>query len=164
MDGRIKLANVRATRLAMACGLLSLRFFGNVLLVRGFGFRWEDLSLNDIRGATCISPDLRNCIQQEVSNNGNNKSVKPIPRWLADAAQNNYHDKAALAEVARAMDGGMTKAMTKAMTKVTMKKSATTKRRNLWRINRRYYMAKLESLLNLLPRVLCVCTVDHLHR
>ncbi|CAJ1967338.1 unnamed protein product [Cylindrotheca closterium] len=105
-EEKSQLANVRATRLAMACGLLSLRFFGNVLLVRGFGFRWEDLSLNEIDGATVISPDLRDCIQKEVVSikHNTNMSSERIAKWLADAAQNNYHDKAALAKVARAMD------------------------------------------------------------
>lgn len=101
LEERIKVSNVRATRLAMACGLLSLRFFGNVLLIRGFGFRWEDLSLSDLEGAMCVSPDLRDCIQQEVCSG--TKSILLIQEWLANAAQNNYHDKAALAEVARAM-------------------------------------------------------------
>lgn len=103
--------NVRATRLAMACGLLSLRFFGNILLVRGFGGRWEDLSLESIVGAACISPDLRESIQHQVSSSRGNKeddaAPAAIPEWLADAAQNNYHDNAALAKVAKAMDAGL---------------------------------------------------------
>lgn len=105
-EEEIRTANVRATRLAMACGLLSLRFFGNVLLIRGFGFGFQDLRRDDIEAATCISPDLRECIRVEIAGRNKETIIKPIPSWLANAAQNNYHDKAALAEVARAMDCG----------------------------------------------------------
>jgi len=101
-------ANIRATRLAMACGLLSQRFYGNVLLVRGFGGRWVDLSLGEIKGAACTSPDLREAIQAEVAKTGL-QLIETIPSWLADAAQQNYHDKAALDQVARAMDFDVTR-------------------------------------------------------
>eukprot|EP00980_Cylindrotheca_fusiformis_P000564 scaffold146_cov107-Cylindrotheca_fusiformis.AAC.3 len=113
LQERSKNENIRATRLAMACGLLSRRFYGNVLLVRGFGGRWEDLSVDSIQGAACISPDLRECIQKDVAASQTTteewsgmKLTTPIPTWLGDAAQNNYHDNAALALVAKAMDAG----------------------------------------------------------
>jgi hypothetical protein len=86
--------NIRATRLAMACGLLSLRFQGDVLLFRHFG---TSLSLSNVYGAACVSPDLRPCIQQELGSN------TPIPRWLIQAAQQNYHDAAVLREFAQVM-------------------------------------------------------------
>ena len=119
------LRNVRATRLAMACGLHSLRFYGPVLLVRSyFGCRtnYENLSINEVWGACCISPDLRLSIQHDIASkmgrikdgnhdNNNNEGGGGIavPEWLADAAQQNYHDEAELNKVIQAMnppDGG----------------------------------------------------------
>jgi hypothetical protein len=96
-------ANVRATRLSMACGLLSRRFWGTVLLVRSFGGRWEDLPVDSIEGACLVSPDLRPIVQEELANEMG-REAKLIPDWLAGAAQQNYHDKAALALVASAMN------------------------------------------------------------
>jgi hypothetical protein len=104
LNDQRQLHNIRATRLAMACGLLSLRFYGPVLLVRSFGGRWEDLSIGEIEGACCISPDLRLSIQEELAQEIGKESPKTIPAWLADAAQHNYHDGAALAQVAAAMN------------------------------------------------------------
>ena len=95
--------NIRATRLAMACGMLSLRFRGNVLLVRSFGGRWEDLSLDSIEGPSCISPDLRWLVQDEIAHDMGADPTS-IPSWLAGATQHNYHDRAALALVASAMN------------------------------------------------------------
>ena len=86
--------NVRATRLAMACGHLSLRFRGDVLLFRHFH---TSLSLSDIYGAACVSPDLRESIHQQLGN------TTPIPHWIKLATQQNYHDVAALQEFALAM-------------------------------------------------------------
>lgn len=86
--------NIRATRLAMACGLFSLRFQGDVLLFRHFG---TSLSLSDVFGAACVSPDLRPCIQQELG------SIMPIPRWLIQAAQQNYLDATVLRNFAQVM-------------------------------------------------------------
>jgi hypothetical protein len=86
--------NIRATRLAMACGLFSLRFQGNVLLFRHFG---TSLSLSDVYGAACVSPDLRVSIQRELG------SITPIPRWLIQAAQQNYHDAVVLRDFAQVM-------------------------------------------------------------
>lgn len=105
--------NVCATRLAMACGLLSLRLYGPVLLVRSFGAsRWADLSISEIRGAACVSPDLRPSIQRclAVANttgmvlgtDGGAEGV--VPEWLANAAQQNYHDEAELQKVISAMN------------------------------------------------------------
>jgi hypothetical protein len=109
--------NVRATRLAMACGLLSLRFRGPVLLVRSFGGRWEGLAESEIRGAACISPDLRPSIQTDVASrmgmalDGDGDSTSAgisavVPDWLANAAQQNYHDEVELQKVVLAMNAG----------------------------------------------------------
>jgi hypothetical protein len=105
-DQREGKQNVRATRLAMSCGLFSLRFWGDVILVRSFGGRWEDLDVKCIHGACCISPDLRMEIQTQVGSQlgVNSSEVHSIPDWLADAAQQNYHDGAALAHLANVMN------------------------------------------------------------
>ena len=107
-DQREGKQNVRTTRLAMSCGLLSLRFWGDVVLVRSFGGRWEDLEIKSIHGACCISPDLRMEIQTQVVGSQvlgvNNNEVASIPDWLGDAARQNYHDGAALARLASVMN------------------------------------------------------------
>jgi len=112
--------NVRATRLAMACGLHSLRFYGPVVLVRSFGcsYNFMNLSINEVWGACCISPDLRHSILLDIAskmgflkdgntdnnNNGGGGGVIEVPEWLADAAQQNYHDEAELNKVIQAMN------------------------------------------------------------
>ncbi len=96
--------NLRATRLAMACGLLSLRFYDQVLLVRSFGGRWQNLEESEIYGACCISPDLRLEIQAAIADSLDIETNSPAPEWLANAAQNNYHDGAELAKVISAMN------------------------------------------------------------
>jgi len=85
--------NVRATRFAMSCGLLSARFYGDVALSRrmnplyvlGNGGRTgkggstaaaaaetsstapPPLSVWDVQAACCYSPDLRRCILEELA-------------------------------------------------------------------------------------------------
>lgn len=86
--------NVRATRLAMACGHLSLRFRGDVLLFRHFQ---TSITLSDVYGAACVSPDLRESVHRQIG------STTPIPPWIIRAAQQNYHDFSALNEFALAM-------------------------------------------------------------
>jgi hypothetical protein len=104
-DQREGKQNVRTTRLAMSCGLFSLRFWGDVVLVRSFGGRWEDLEVKSIYGACCISSDLRMEIQTQVGCQlGVNNEIVPIPDWLGDAARQNYHDSAALARLANVMN------------------------------------------------------------
>jgi len=102
-DGTVnRTQNIRATRLSMSCGLLSLRFHGNVVLVRSFGYLnrgFEDLGLESIRGVCCISPDLRCSIQ----NFGGTCTSEVAPSWLTNAACENYHDAGVLARVALAM-------------------------------------------------------------
>lgn len=100
------LQNIRATRLSMACGLFSLRFWGDVLLVRSFGGQWENLTIGQIYGACVLSPDLRPGMQESLRmQQSQNTTTEPIstPEWLANAAQQNYHDGAALAKVVSAM-------------------------------------------------------------
>ena len=114
--------NIRATRLAMACGLLAKRFRGDVLLIRSFGYgTFEDLSVKEVLGACELSPDLRISTQQEMKimmqtvnhhddddddhDNDDDATCtisSPPPAWLLDAAQQNYHDGAAMAKVVSA--------------------------------------------------------------
>ena len=102
--------NVRATRLAMACGCFSARFFGPVLLVRSFGGKWDDLMTSEIYGATSISPDLNAHIQQKIAQeimgmtDYLESTTRIVPDWLANAAQQNYHDGGELAKVMSAMN------------------------------------------------------------
>jgi hypothetical protein len=93
--------NVRATRLAMACGKLAFRSHGDVLLFRSNGGRgYTDLTVNEIYGAACISCDLRPQIQAALSNK---QDAFNVPEWLANAAQQNYHDAATLSRLASVM-------------------------------------------------------------
>ncbi|KAL9191343.1 hypothetical protein ACHAXT_001049 [Thalassiosira profunda] len=104
------LPNIRATRLAMACGLHSQRFVGDVFVGRlgylpqpngGYALSNLDLSLADIESAARYSPDLRsvivNVLQEEE------EASLCIPEWLGNASQKNYHDGASLAALADAM-------------------------------------------------------------
>lgn len=77
--------NVRATRLAMACGLLSARLYGDVVVARSGS---NSLAIHDIHAAACLSPDLRG---------------QAVPEWLADAAMHNYHDAEILERLAEVM-------------------------------------------------------------
>ena len=98
--------NIRATRLAMACGLFSLRFWGNVVIVRSLAGRLEDLHVDSIFGACCISPDLRLESQIVLGKQGSGRPLDAppnIPDWLADAARQNYHDRAVLERLALVM-------------------------------------------------------------
>jgi hypothetical protein len=112
----LALNNVRATKLAMACGQFSCcKSWGNALLVRASIASRVDLDIYDdgIHQACCISPDLRTSIQQQIQdhNNGtgnnsiNNEhsTVKRVPTWLGNALQQNYHDKAVLGKLAEVM-------------------------------------------------------------
>ena len=106
-------ANIRATRLAMACGLLSIRFYGNVLLVRSRGAlsgdkRWENLDARILVGPCCVSPDLRQTVQERIAESlKQSKEIecrKKVPDWIPNAAQQNYHDAAAMAHLASVMN------------------------------------------------------------
>ena len=103
-------ANLRATRLAMACGLFAIRFYGNVILTRTTTLgSLSDLSVHDVSAACEISPDLRHEILKELMIEGRGKSnvttasmSSPpfVPDWLAEAAKNNYQDGAVLDKLA----------------------------------------------------------------
>ena len=106
--------NIRATRLAMACGLFSCcQSWGNVLLVRAsissrvhLGEKDGDNGADEegIYGACCISPDLRRPIQQQLHNtNDNQQYSKAIAAWLGNAHQQNYHDTLVLSQLAKVM-------------------------------------------------------------
>lgn len=103
-------ANIRATSLAMACGLHSKRFYGDVFVGRlGYipseehenMFRLSNCSLtaNDIKFA-CYSPDLRLEILQCINEVD---SIEKLPEWILDTARCNYEDASALAILASVM-------------------------------------------------------------
>ena len=87
--------NIRATRLAMACGLHSQRFTGDVYIDR------PGLCILDVKNACECTPDLR---QETVAAVDDDNTVTSFsPKWLENAAQMNYHDGASLAALANAM-------------------------------------------------------------
>jgi len=90
--------NVRATRLAMACGLFAMRLRGDVVL--SLSARQSSLAIEDVECACCISQDLRPCILAELSPSGVSLSV---PEWLGNASRSNYHDAAVLKRLAEVM-------------------------------------------------------------
>ncbi len=59
--------NIWVTLLAMTCGLLYVWLQGNALLVWSFGGQWEDLPLDAIEEACCISLDLPPLVQEELA-------------------------------------------------------------------------------------------------
>jgi hypothetical protein len=106
--------NIRATRLAMSCGLFSSRFYGPVLLVRcQYVPRvvFKDLTIEDLYFACEVSPDLRYCpsklmppgeVGGDSSSTENAAAVALIvPDWLASAASQNYHDASAISRMAK---------------------------------------------------------------
>ncbi len=120
-------ANIRATSLSMACGLLSQRFYGDVFVARLGYFPYCDnsnslneicfmmnnrsISIDEIKYAAYVSPDLRtDVIQALIPNNEQKEETQKqkediiIPLWLADAAKSNYEDAAALSILAQTMN------------------------------------------------------------
>ncbi|KAG7353421.1 hypothetical protein IV203_002776 [Nitzschia inconspicua] len=110
--------NVRATRLAMACGLLSMRLSGDILMVRSHPTRqphWYSLSVEDVYGACEVSPDLRKIMQLQAVHREQveriiqteaeaaSETIGTTLFWLLNAAQQNYHDAAAVARMAEVM-------------------------------------------------------------
>ena len=106
--------NVRATRLAMACGCHSQRFVGDVWIGRlgylpkqkdGFVLTNLDFALADIEAGCCYSPDLRRNIANDVMRlvDGEASCDVSVPEWLGNAAQMNYHDGGSLAALAAVM-------------------------------------------------------------
>jgi hypothetical protein len=112
-----QLANVRATRLALACGLLSMRLWGDVLISRSHPTRqprWFSLTVEELHDACVMSPDLRRSLLSELKRQmqGKDASISEdaaashstgTPNWLLNAAQQNYHDAAAIARLAQVM-------------------------------------------------------------
>ena len=99
-----QLPNVRATRLSMACGLLSMRLCGAVIISRQSTFTDQGplrLTVDEIYTAACGSYDLRQSILEQVLL-GDGCSSLP-PEWLMNAARENYHDAAFLQRLASVM-------------------------------------------------------------
>jgi hypothetical protein len=101
--------NVRATTLAMACGLHSKRFIGDVYIGRlGYttasGLGNIDVTAKDICQAV-HTPDLRESFVQEMvpTSLSDETSVNTPPDWLCSGAQRNYHDNKSMAALASAM-------------------------------------------------------------
>lgn len=100
----IQCKNTRATRLAMACGKFSTKLFGNVLLVRTSLSSRTNLTVNEVFGACNISVDLRYSMQKEMYKAaGADKEPPPVPEWLGNALQQNYHDQVVLNRLADVM-------------------------------------------------------------
>lgn len=101
--------NLRATTLAMACGLHSKRFTNDVYIGRlGYtssGLRNIDLSIIDIQAAI-HTPDLRKSFIKEMNLSdvlGNENYIEAAPHWLCSGAQTNYHDNKSMTALAVAM-------------------------------------------------------------
>ena len=129
-DTNPKYANIRATSLSMACGLLSQRFYGDVFLSRlGYFQNYHDsnndiimmntsIMLNEIKYATYVSPDVRRSIVETLleqrqrkndnneSNNNNDEEREKVvfPDWILEATRSNYEDAAALSFLAETMN------------------------------------------------------------
>jgi len=105
--------NVRATRLAMACGKFACKFYGTVLLVRSSLSARQNLRIDEVLRACCISLDLRPSVQQEMLPQStttkslfdeySNKIPPPVPIWLGNALKQNYHDQVAIDKLADVM-------------------------------------------------------------
>jgi hypothetical protein len=105
-----KRANIRATSLSMACGLHSLRFYGDVFISRlGYNAGENSLELRnlsiekeEIEYASCTSPDLRREIMNNLLGHKLKSSVQH-PDWLLNAAKTNYEDAGSLSILASVM-------------------------------------------------------------
>jgi len=99
------IGNKRATILAMACGLLSRRFWGDVYISRlGYFTDGENecrhlknlsITSEDIKIACFAGPDLRVGSLSANYSNINHNDIK-LPNWLVNAAKSNYEDSASL--------------------------------------------------------------------
>jgi len=108
--------NERATRLAMACGLLSMRLRGNVIV----SFQQQQqqqassgdktsLEVDAIVAAACGSHDLRPEILSSLLSDATTQDDDSVrfpapPEWLANASRENYHDAAVLQRLAAVMN------------------------------------------------------------
>ena len=100
--------NVRATRLAMACGLFSHRFHGDVILSCGQQLH-HNLALGEISAACGITSDLRPAFELAAAAAAVVETSSSIAEaassvWLGNAARNNYHDAAVLSRLAQVMN------------------------------------------------------------
>uniref|UniRef100_A0A7S2E858 Uncharacterized protein n=1 Tax=Ditylum brightwellii TaxID=49249 RepID=A0A7S2E858_9STRA len=102
--------NIRATTLAMACGLHSKRFLGDVYVSR-LGYLTEgplsnlDFCKEEIELSACLTPDLRMETLWNISpSSSSSASQAPkLPKWLVNATKRNYHDGASLSALASVM-------------------------------------------------------------
>ena len=100
--------NIRATTLAMSCGLHSKRFVNDVYIGRlghtSSGLTNVDVSVKDLYLAV-ITPDLRESFIKEMVHNGHivNLSYASAPDWLCAGAKANYHDNISMTALAVAM-------------------------------------------------------------
>jgi hypothetical protein len=103
--------NERATCLAMACGLYSQRFYGDVLILRlGYApdeegsYKMSNLSISSLElQYACQTPDLRIDSIKETVEGAHSIQEKSLPLWLTDAAKSNFEDSAALSNLASVM-------------------------------------------------------------
>ena len=103
-------ANIRATSLSMACGLHSIRFYGDVFISRlGYSvgvnspeLRNLSIEKTEIEYASCISPDLRKNLMTNLLGH-ELKSEVENPEWLLNAAKRNYEDAGSLSILASVM-------------------------------------------------------------
>eukprot|EP00956_Cyclotella_meneghiniana_P013413 scaffold19369_cov59-Cyclotella_meneghiniana.AAC.3 len=102
--------NVRATTLAMACGLHSKRFVNDVYIGRlghnETGLTNFDVLAKDIRKAV-LTPDLRDhtFITEMAQNTSDSGHIyaEVAPDWLCSGAMENYHDGKLMASLVAAM-------------------------------------------------------------
>lgn len=91
--------NVRATRLVMACGMFSHRFYGTVVL-----FRTNNASLTvaNVQTACAITPDLRSMIINELGVEGDGQRCSSSG-WLSNACRDNNRDEDVLSRYVQVM-------------------------------------------------------------
>ena len=100
--------NIRATTLAMACGIYAKRLYGDVILQKKVGFQQliVDCCHHDFLYA-CMTPDLRIDIIANICLKKNKtcptSSEIQVPDFILEALGHNYRDHAAFSQVAKAM-------------------------------------------------------------
>lgn len=102
--------NVRATTLAMACGLHYKRFMNDVYIGRLGHNAVSGLTNFDVLGkdihTAVLTPDLRETFIAEMSqnmSNGGDICVEISPDWLCSGAMENYQDGKLMASLVAAM-------------------------------------------------------------
>jgi hypothetical protein len=100
--------NVRATRLAMACGVFAARLTGDVIVSRGTALHLEDVA-PVLEQHKDLRPELHCILPAEQQQQQRNQPAAPTarhwtpPQWLGDAARSTYHDKVVLTRLAHVM-------------------------------------------------------------